>query len=136
MSSTSIKDNNIDLDNGTTVIVTNGLSKTLTCVPSLCRPAATVTWYIGGVQKASSNTSYEFTFTPTENDHNKSIYCTALNLQTTVTSKKAVLDVTGMYIVTDYVFIVCIFLFVIQHMWMTEILLLIHVINAKCDMQY
>ncbi|KAK3592280.1 hypothetical protein CHS0354_034048 [Potamilus streckersoni] len=57
--------------------VTSGDSLTLTCVTPPSRPASTIDWYIGSERKGSGAS---LTFTPSNEDHNKAIYCLAYNI--------------------------------------------------------
>ena len=71
---------------------------TLTCnvLPSSRKPAPTIVWYIGSFKQSSTNTTY--TFTPSETDHDKIIYCEAYNVQSAseaVESAKPKLYVRG-----------------------------------------
>ena len=76
-----------------------GVPTTLLCkiIPSTSRPAPTVIWYIGSVNKQQS-TSTSYTVTAAESDHDKIIYCKAYNLQPesqAVVSSKPKLYVRG-----------------------------------------
>ena len=72
---------------------------TLSCnvLPSSRKPAPTIVWYIGSSVKQSS-TSTTYTFTSSETDHDKIIYCKAYNVQSAseaVESAKPKLYVRG-----------------------------------------
>ena len=70
---------------------------TLTCNVSPSRPAPTIAWYIGSeLKQRSASTTYTFTFS--EFDQHKTIYCKAYNLQLPsqgVVSAKPMLYVNG-----------------------------------------
>ena len=71
--------NTINTDN---VEVNIGIPTTFGCkiIPSTSRPPPTVIWYIGSTIKQQS-TSTSYTFTASETDNDKIIYCKAFNLQ-------------------------------------------------------
>lgn len=82
--------------------VTSGVSKTLTCTTSVSRPLATIVWYIGTVEKQRSNITFTLNFIPQNSDHDKQIFCKAFNVQQesqAVSSNTATLYVQGKYLI-------------------------------------
>lgn len=78
--------------------VKSDFSTTLTCTPSVSRPAATVVWYIGTEERQRTSSNSTFTFLPQNRDNNKPIFCKAFNLQPeeqAVISYKTMLNVLG-----------------------------------------
>ncbi|XP_060602314.1 hemicentin-1-like [Ruditapes philippinarum] len=70
----TLKDGNTEPSG--TLVVTKGVSKTLTCTASESRPTAKIIWYIGDDYKKSEIVTLStFTFTPVISDHNKQVYC-------------------------------------------------------------
>ena len=80
------------------LMVTSGMPVTLTCEPSISRPAPTILWFIGKTLKQSS-ISPKYSLTATNDDHGMVIYCKAYNQQSAsqaVTSSTPKLYVRGM----------------------------------------
>ena len=83
---------------GDTLTFTAGTLEALTCTPSLCRPEATIDWYIGNNFKQSS-TGTTYSLNASNADHNEPIYCIGYNDVTSASerpvSNKPVLYVRG-----------------------------------------
>ena len=85
--------------NNNVMEVDAGVPITLSChvSPSTSRPSPTIIWYIGSVEKQQS-TSTTYTFTPSDTDHGKEIFCKAYNVQPAsqaVESAKLIIYVRG-----------------------------------------
>ena len=52
----------------------------MTCTPGEANPAAIIMWYVGGNLK-QNGTDKNFSFRPTNVDHDKRIYCKTYNTQ-------------------------------------------------------
>ncbi|XP_053389787.1 nephrin-like, partial [Mercenaria mercenaria] len=76
----TIHDGNASPQSDDIIEVIGNKEKTLTCTTGESNPAPTIIWYIAD-QKKQNGTGINYTFTPTNDNHNQSIYCKAYNLQ-------------------------------------------------------
>lgn len=96
VNSVILKDGDFELDSCSVINATEGSPKTLTCFAGVNRPSPIFVWYIES-EVRQNHTSSTFTFMPQMNDHDRTVYCIAFNLQgfQTVTSFKPRLYIVG-----------------------------------------
>ena len=100
------------------VDITEGETKTFTCTADSSRPAAWIQWYIGGQNVTNQATSQppqqdgdkfisssKFVYTGRDVDHNKVIFCEAVNIEG---RQKVNSTEKSLYIPGNYLYIQCI----------------------------
>lgn len=92
-------DGSSSLESNDEIVVTDNQMKTLTCQTGDANPVPIIIWYIDNHMKQNETTS-DFVFTPSNDDHGLRIHCKAYNIQPpdeAVVSSSPVLFVRGIF---------------------------------------